>query len=294
MLRSLLFTPGNHGRRVEKALNEYSADAAILDLEDAVAISEKEAARTSIQEALTRPHTAKAYVRINSLETPWFFGDLDAVVQTGLDGIVLPKADGPLPLQVADQYMSHLERQRGLPIGRLDLIPLVESATGMVNLAEIARSGLARVRRLAFGAADFTLDAGFTWTTEETELLVLRTQLAVLSRSAGLEPPIETVFLQIQDVTGLERSCTRSRELGFQGRLCIHPNQVAVANRLYAPSPAEISWAREVADAFTAAEREGVASIQVRGQLVDYPVAERARQLLRRAGLVDEDGRSST
>jgi len=282
MLRSLLFTPANHPRRVEEALTQGAADAAILDLEDAVPILEKVPTRAVVAEALRTPRRTRAYVRVNGVDTPWFFGDLDGVVGPGLDGIMLPKTGSAAMLYLADKYLSHLERERGLAPGSVELLPLIETGEGMANLREICGCRIARVRRVSFGAGDFTIDLGFTWTAAEQELLVMRTYLTVYSRTGGLEPPIDTVYGHIHDREGFEASCRRGRELGFQGRLCIHPDQVEPANRSYSPSPEEIAWAEDVVAAFTAAEAQGVASIQVRGQLIDYANAMQAQRLLQR------------
>ena len=282
MLRSMLFTPANHSRRVEKALTQGAADAAILDLEDAVAIPEKVPTRTLVAAVLPAPRRAKAYVRVNGVDTPWFFGDLDGVVWPGLDGVMLPKTGSAQMLYLADKYLSHLERERGLSPDGIDLLPLIETGEGMANLREICGCHLARVHQVSFGSGDFSIDLGLTLTASEQELLVMRTYMVVYSRTGGLEPPIDTIYGHIHDEEGFEASCRRGRQLGFQGRLCIHPDQVEPANRIYLPGAEEIAWAEEVVAAFTAAEAQGVASIQVRGQLVDYANARQAQRLLQR------------
>jgi citrate lyase subunit beta/citryl-CoA lyase len=301
MLRSMLFAPGDQPRKVQKALTELAADAVILDLEDAVAVSAKVGTRQAVAAALDLPRRCRVYVRVNGVDTPWFFGDLDAVVQPGLDGIVLPKTGRGEVLYLADRYITHLETERGLTPGAIDLLPLIESAEGLANLREICgrsgsgsgadrsptdhrAAGIRRVRRLGFGAADFTADLGFSWTAEEPELLLARTQLALYSRWAGLEPPIDTVYPHFRDLAGLEATSRRARELGFQGRTCIHPDQVEPLNRIFQPTAEELAWAEDVVTAFEAAEAQGVAAIQVRGQLIDYAFVVRARQLLRQAG----------
>jgi citrate lyase subunit beta/citryl-CoA lyase len=152
--RSLLFAPGNHARRVEKALT-LSADAVILDLEDAVAVSEKAAARPMIIEAFDKPRTGKLYVRVNAMSTEWCYGDLVMVIRSGLDGIVLPKVEHAGELRTADWVIGNLEHARGLPARSIDLIPIIETALGFSNLREICGAET-RVRRIAFGAGDFT------------------------------------------------------------------------------------------------------------------------------------------
>ena len=281
VFRSFLFAPGNHPRRVEKCLS-LAADAVILDLEDAVANAEKAATRAVVVEALQRPRRARGYVRVNSLGTPWCHGDFMAVVARGVDGIVLPKVECAADLQTAEWLLGALERERGLPEGGIDLIPIIETGAGICNIAEITRAAR-RARRVAFGAGDFTLDLGITWSNEETELLPYRMTLIAQSRAAGLEPPIDTVWVSLTDREGFARSVQRAKDLGFQGKLCIHPDQVPVVNDCFRPTEPELSHARRVLEAFAQAERDGLAAIQVDGQFVDYPIVYRAQRLIERA-----------
>jgi citrate lyase subunit beta/citryl-CoA lyase len=287
--RSLLFAPGNHARRVEKCLT-LDADAVILDLEDAVADAEKAATRAVVVQALGRPRRSQGYVRVNSLGTPWALGDFLAVVTTGVDGIVLPKVESASDLRTGEWLIDSLERERGLPSGRIDLIPIIETAAGFAHMGEIAAAAR-RTRRLAFGAGDFTLDIGLAWSADETELLPYRSQFVVQSRAAGLEPPLDTVWVSLDDKDGFRRSALRARSLGFQGKLCIHPDQVPVVNECFCPTESELAHARRVIDAFEQAQREGLAAIQVDGQFVDYPILYRAQRIVARAQAIDSAAR---
>jgi citrate lyase subunit beta / citryl-CoA lyase len=288
--RSFLFAPGNHARRVEKCLT-LGADAVILDLEDAVANAEKAATRATVVEALQRPRRCQGYVRVNSLGTEWSHGDFVAVAAAGVDGIVLPKVESASDLETAEWLLKSLERERGLPDGGIDLIPIIETAAGYSNIGSILRAAR-RARRVAFGAGDFTLDVGITWSAEEAELLPYRTAFVVESRAAGLEPPLDTVWVTLSDAEGFRRSVQRAKDLGFQGKLCIHPDQVPVVNERFRPSEQELAHARKVVDAFGQAERDGLAAIQVDGQFVDYPIVYRAQRLIARAQAIEEAGRS--
>lgn len=286
--RSFLFAPGNHPRRVEKSLT-LGADAVILDLEDAVANAEKLSTRATVVEALRGPRRCQGYVRVNSLGTQWCHGDFIAVTSAGVDGIVLPKVESASDLKTAEWLLQSLEREHGLPKGGIDLIPIIETALGFSNIASIARAGT-RARRMAFGAGDFTLDIGLTWSTDETELLPYRSAFVVESRAAGLEPPIDTVWVALKDGEGFRRSVQRAKDLGFQGKMCIHPDQVPVVNDCFRPTEAELAHARRVIDAFAEAERKGLAAIQVDGQFVDYPLVYLAQRLVARAKAIDEAG----
>ena len=279
-LRSFLFAPGNHARRVEKALT-LSADAVILDLEDAVAVSEKPATRALVAAAFGQPRHGALYVRVNAHSTEWCFADLMAVVRSGLDGIVLPKVESPDQLRAVDWVIGALERERGLTAGRIDLVPIIETALGMRDIGAIAASGT-RVKRLAFGAGDYTLDLGMVWSRDEAELLPARSAVVMASRAAGIEPPLDTVWADLRDAEGFARSAAHAAALGFQGKMCIHPDQIAGANTAFSPSAEQLAWAGRVIAAFDEAEARGLASIQLDGQFIDYPIVQRARQVVSR------------
>lgn len=133
---------------------------------------------------------------------------------------------------------------------------------------------------MAFGAGDYTLDVNMEWTLGETELEHARTEMVVASRAAGLEAPLDTVWVHIKDLENMEKSTQRAKQLGFQGKMCIYPPQVEIVNRLFTPSDEEIAFARRVVDAFEQAEREGSSSIQLDGYFIDYPIVYKAQKTL--------------
>ncbi len=280
LLRSLLFAPGNHARRVEKALT-LDADAVILDLEDAVPVDEKIPTRALVAAALRapRPKGPRGYIRVNGYDTDLCFGDLEAVIAPGVDGIVLPMVESALHLQAVDWVMANLERSRGLEPGAIDLVPIIETGLGLARAGEIAASDT-RVRCLSFGAADFTADMKMIWTPEEQELNEARARVVLESRAAELDPPVDTVFADLNDEENAERSAIRARQMGFQGKLCIHPKQVEAINRAFTPGAEEMAKAEKILAAFAEAEAEGSASIQVDGYFVDYAIVVRARRTL--------------
>ena len=280
VFRSLLFAPGNHARRVEKSLT-LDADVVVLDLEDAVAVAEKPAAREKVVAAFQTPRRALGYVRVNAFDTPFCFDDLQAVVTSGVDGIVLPKVESPAQLVAADWVIASLERARGLVPGGIDLMPIIETGRGVAALRDTVRSGAGRVRRLSFGAGDYTLDMGMRWTFGERELDHARAAIVLESRAAGLDPPIDTVFIHLGEPDALRRSTELARDLGFQGKLCIHPEQVGPVNEVFTPSEEEIAKSERYVAAFEQAEASGFASIQVDGYFIDYPIVEKARRTLR-------------
>jgi len=286
LCRSFLFAPGNVARRVEKALG-LDADAVIVDLEDSVAVSDKPATRALAAEALRQPRTCRGYLRVNAPSTPFCFRDLVETIHPGVDGVVVPKVESAADLHAIDWLIANLEREHGLAEGSIDLMPIVETAIGMQRVDRIlqARSlrpygGPWRVKRAAFGAADYANDVGLAPTLDEPELADARTRLVLASRAAGLENPIDSPWFHLREPEAFARALERSRHAGFQGRLCIHPDQIAAVNAAYAPSSEDIARAERIVTAFAAAEAQGSAAIQVDGQMVDYPVVHRARAVL--------------
>jgi citrate lyase subunit beta/citryl-CoA lyase len=290
MNRSFLFTPGNVARRVEKALT-LAADVVIVDLEDSVAIAEKAATRKQAAAALERPRRARGYVRVNAPATQFCYGDLAETLHRGVDGVVLPKVESAADLHAIDWLMWNLERERGMPEGSIDLMPQIETAAGLHRIDRVlqARSlrpykGPWRVKRVAFGAADYAHELNLAVSLDEPELAEARARVVLASRAAGLEGPIDSPWFQFKEPAGFARALERSRRGGFQGRLCVHPDQIEPVNAAYAPSDAELAQAERIVRAFTEAEARGEAAVQVDGQMVDYPVAYRAQALLESAG----------
>jgi len=284
--RSFLFAPGNHPRRVEKALS-LGADAVILDLEDAVATSDKAAARKPVAEALKGPRRCRGYVRPNAPSSPFCYQDLVETLHDKVDGVVLPKVESAADLHAIDWLMAALEREHGIAEGSIDLIPLVETAAGVARVDRIVQARNLRpyrapwrVKRLAFGAGDYSLDVGLVPSHEEPELAEARARVVLASRAAGMEGPLDSPLFHLRDMEGYRRAVERSRRGGFQGRLCVHPDQVPVANELFTPSADEVARAERIVAAFSQAEAKGAAAVEVDGQMVDYPIVHRAQALL--------------
>jgi len=286
MIRSFLFTPANVARRVEKALT-LAADAVILDLEDSVAPADKAASRKSVLSALAKPRSCLLYVRVNAPATPYCYGDLVETLAPGLDGVVVPKIESAADLHAIDWLMANLERDRGIAEGSLDLMPQIETAAGVQRVDRVlqARSLRAyrapwRVKRVCFGAADYGHDVGLSPTLDEPELSDARARIVLSSRAAGMENPIDSPWFHFKESEAFARALERSRRGGFQGRCCVHPDQIAPVNAAYMPSREELAAAERIVAAFRDAESRGQAAIQLDGQMIDYPVAYRAQALL--------------
>lgn len=282
--RSWLFTPANHSRRSAKAL-AGAADAVIIDLEDAVPEDDKAMARATLADELQRHSRANLYVRINALDTVHAMEDVAAIVSPGLSGVVLPKSESSRDIAILDWLLTQMERGAGLAANTFEIIPLLETAVAFERLGEICRASR-RVRRLAFGAADFTADLRLHWSKDEHELRPWRAAMVLASRAAGLEPPIDTPWIRIADREGMLASAHRSRHHGFAGKMCIHPDQIELVHEAYRPTQAEIAEAQQILSAFAAS---GGAATSVDGRMIDGPVADAARRLLIHAGALELD-----
>jgi citrate lyase subunit beta/citryl-CoA lyase len=284
--RSFLFAPGNVARRVEKALT-LDADAVIVDLEDSVADADKQATRKLVADALQRPRRARGYVRVNAPSSPFCYGDLVATVSKGVDGVVLPKVESAADLHAIDWLIWNLERSHGIPEGSVDLMPQIETAAGLQRIDRVLQArnlrpykGPWRVKRVAFGAADYGHELGLTVGLDEVELEDARARVVLASRAAGFEGPIDSPWFHFKEAAAFARALERSRRGGYQGRLCVHPDQIAPVNAAYLPGAEELARAERIVTAFRQAEARGEAAVQVDGEMVDYPVAHRAQAML--------------
>jgi len=266
VMRSLLFVPGIRPERFAKAL-ACGADAVIVDLEDAVDAVDKESARRHVAAAaaVLAASTTRVLLRINGFGTPWFDEDLSLLALRGIDGVVLPKAENAMAIEA-------LARATTKPI-----LPIVESALGVWHVLEVAKAP--DVERLIFGSVDFELDLDCSDTWEA--LLYARSRIVLASRVAGLPAPVDGVSVALDDAAQLAAEASRGRSLGFGGKLCVHPKQVAQVNAAFSPSEEELAKAREVVEAF---ERAGGGAVSVDGRMVDLPVLLKAQRRLAMVG----------
>jgi citrate lyase beta subunit len=258
--RSLLFAPGSDERKLRSALGA-GADAVIADLEDAVAPAQKQAARELVAEL--RP----PIVRINGAGTEWFAEDLAVAETLDLEAIVLPKATPEAVAALGPE---------GPPV-----IAIVESAVGVRSSYETALAP--RVAALLLGAVDLGAELGLESRADGLEVLFARSKVVVDSAAAGIRPPFDIVHLDLADAEGLEEECRLARSLGFRGKACIHPAQLEIVNRVFAPSEAELEWARGVVVAYERESGAGRGAFALNGAMVDLPVVERARRILAEA-----------
>jgi citrate lyase subunit beta/citryl-CoA lyase len=282
LLRTMLFAPGDQPRKLAKVAT-FGADAIVLDLEDAVALSRKDEARGMVRAAIPNYQNTVVFARVNGLPTGRCLDDLAAVVCPGLDAVMLPKVEDASELAEVEDCISKLEQDADLPVGQIRLLPLIETARGVAMVEAIAMGAPARVLTLGFGPGDLTSDLGIDLTQDATELLYARSRLVIAARAGGLAPPIDGVYLlDLMDTDGLIEDTRRGRQLGYQGRAVIYPPQIAPVNEVYSyVSSKEIEQADAIVRGFEAAEAAGTGAIQIAGRLVDIPIYRRAVQKLR-------------
>ena len=287
-VRSLLFVPADSERKLAKSTGN-PADVLILDLEDAVAESRKVGARTTAAEFIaahgTGPSklTAKLYVRINPLDTGLALGDLATVVVPGLAGVVIPKTNGVADIVQLGHYLDVLEVRAGIEAGSVKIIPVAtETAPAMLHMHGFAGTKVPRLAGVTWGAEDLSAAVGAVSNRDEngqySPLYDLAGSLCLLAAAAAGVPPIDTVFTDFKDSAGLATTSRASRRRGFGGRICIHPDQVAVVNEAYSPTESERAHAQRIIDAFAADPTAGTLSID--GAMIDRPHLVQARRTL--------------
>ncbi len=283
-LRSVLFVPGNKPRMLEKA-RALQADAVILDLEDAVPPGEKAAARAIVRQALkSGPYGPQVILRVNALSTGLVEADLEGAFALGVDAVCLPKADTPADVDLLGSLLAALEQERGLPVGAVGILLMVETALGVLNAYGMAVAGAEhggrRVQALCLGGEDLAWDLGAVRTKEGTEIAYARAHLVLAARAAGAAA-IDTVYTDLADPDGLLVEARQARQLGYSGKLLVHPAQIEPVHQAFAPSEEEVAHAQRVLDAFEAAGARGEGVISLDGQMIDAPVVARAREVLR-------------
>jgi citrate lyase subunit beta/citryl-CoA lyase len=279
--RSYLYVPGDRPAIMAKAVAR-GADALILDLEDAVPAAAKESARAGVAAFLApRPAAGRAapalWVRINPGEHG--LADLDTVLCAAVSGICVAKTESAAEVAEVAATVDRLERERGIPTGSIRVSPLIESAAAVLAAPEIAAAP--RVTRLQVGEADLCADLGVEPGADERELLWVRSRMVLVSAAAGIEPPVGPVSTDFADPSALRASTHALRRLGYRGRACIHPAQLAVVNEAFTPSAQEVARAREVLAGYEAALAAGTGVfVDAQGRMVDLAVVRNARRTL--------------
>lgn len=286
--RTMLYLPGNNPNMLLRG-HLFDPDGLVLDLEDAVAVREKDAARILIRDVLKRGEfgSCEVTVRINGLDTEYWRKDLEALVPLGrLDGVRAPKVDDAATVKLLDEALSEIESKAGLKVGRTKIFCLLETARGIFNTYDIA-SASPRVTAVIPGGEDLTADLRTNRSPEGTELEGIRRNVIVAARAAGVDA-LDTVFPRITDDEGLRRETSFIKQLGFDGKSVIHPNQIPIIHEVFTPTEKEIERAQKIVAAAKEAAERGLGAVQVDGRMVDAPVVKRALFTLTRAGLLEE------
>ena len=285
--RTMLYLPGNNPNMLLRG-HLFRPDGLILDLEDAVAPSEKDAARLLIRDVLRRGEFSdcEVTVRVNGMDTDLWKGDVATVVPAGATGIRVPKVENPQDIRLLDDYLGEVESRSGLPVGRTLIFCLLETALGVWRAYDIATASK-RVTALIPGGEDLTADLRTNRSADGTELATIRSLLVVAARAAGVDA-LDTVYPRITDDEGLRREAGFIKQLGFDGKSVIHPNQIPIIHDLFTPTAAEVEKAQRIVAAAQDAAARGLGAVQVDGRMVDKPVVRRAEFTLSRAGLSGE------
>ena len=295
-IRSLLFVPGDSDKKLSKAL-DLGADILVLDLEDAVAPSEKPSARIRVREFLAahQNHTSALWIRINPIQTVDALADLTGIISGRPAGIIQPKTRSASDLVQLGHYLDALEYENGVPAGHTRIIPVAtETPAALFAIGNLSSSG-PRLRALTWGAEDLSAavcatdnkDENGAWTPPYQ---IARSLCLFAARAAAVEP-IDTLFADFRNPNGLKRVCAEARRDGFVGKIAIHPDQVDIINQSFSPSPQEIDHALRIVELFKA--NPGVAALSMDGRMVDIPHLQRAESILARARRLQREHLSS-
>jgi len=285
--RTMLYLPGNNPNMLLRG-HLFRPDGLILDLEDAVAPSEKDADRILVRDVLCRGEFGgcEVTVRINGMDTGLWREDVAAVVPAGATGLRVPKVENPRDIRLLDEYLGEVESQAGIAEGRTAIFCLLETALGIWRAYDIATAS-PRVAALIPGGEDLTADLRTNRSADGTELATIRSLLVVAARAAGVDA-LDTVYPRVADDEGLRREVAFIKQLGFDGKSVIHPNQIPIVHDIFTPTEAEVEKAKRIVAAARDAAARGLGAVQVDGRMVDKPVVRRAEFTLSRAGLSGE------
>jgi len=287
-LRSMLFVPGHLPRFLDRAA-QTDADALILDLEDSVPPPHKAEARANIKKRLDEGvYRQQIFIRVNALDTGMLPEDLRWTVHRATTGFMFTKVHDERDIVFFDRLLTQIESELGLEAGASKMCPLIETASAGLHTLQIATAS-PRMVALAFGGEDYLTDLDGLHRKHGLGFLVPRALLIMAARAARLEA-IDTPYLDIADDAGFERELTLARELGFSGQLLIHPSQVPIANRIFAPSEEEIREARRIVEAIEEGREKGLGVGLLDGSLIGPPMEKRARSVLRKVDRMRGNG----
>ncbi len=289
--RTMMFIPGNNPHMLQDA-QIYGSDAIMMDLEDSVSLSEKDAARLLVYNALKTVDygDTEMVVRINALSSAYGRKDVKAVISAGCKVIRMPKTENAAEIIELDQEIEKVEKELGCEPGQTKILAAIESAEGVLNAYAIAKAS-PRMTGIALGAEDYCTNLKTTRSKEGTELLFARQTIVVAARAAGIDA-LDTVYSDLTDLDTFRKEVQLIKQLGFDGKSVIHPMQIPIVNRIFAPTMEEINKARDILKGIKQAEDAGSGVLAVNGKMVDRPVVLRAQRCIDLAiasGLISKD-----
>jgi citrate lyase subunit beta/citryl-CoA lyase len=277
--RTMLYIPGNNPGMIKDG-HIYGADSLMFDLEDSVSLKEKDAARFMVYNALKTIdyEGIETVVRINGLDSPFGKDDLEAIVRAKPTIIRLPKTEKPQDVIEMDKLIGKIEKKIGIEVGSIKIMAAIESAIGIINAYDIVKAS-PRLVGVALGAEDFVTDMKTTRSLDGVELLTARSQILLAARATGI-CALDTVFSDINNSEGFINEVKHIKQLGFDGKSVIHPNQIEPVHNIYTPSEMEIKKSIRILEAIEEAESKGSGVISLDGKMIDLPIVERARRVI--------------
>ncbi|MBN1232180.1 MAG: HpcH/HpaI aldolase/citrate lyase family protein [Candidatus Coatesbacteria bacterium] len=280
--RTCLYIPGNNAAMLQHS-PVHGADSVLMDLEDAVAVSEKDSARFLVRAVLKNLNFGKTekVVRINPISSPFFKDDLEIIIPSKPDSIRLPKVEQEEDVIILSSILDALEKKHDIESGSIEIHPLIETARGVENAFSIARSS-PRVTAISIGGQDLTADMGIKKTDEGEELHYARTRIVMAGKASGIDV-LDTVFADVNDEEGLRKETMMIKTLGFSGKAVINPRQIIVVHKVFKPDPKDVQRAKRIIKAYEEAVSQGKGVFSIDGKMVDAPVVKRAQIILNQA-----------
>lgn len=280
--RTMMFVPGNNPGMLKDA-GIYGADSLMFDLEDAVAVSEKDSARFLVFNAIKTIDygNTEIVVRINGLDSPFGRSDIEAVVRAGVDVIRLPKTETKVDILAVEQVIEEVERKIGREVGSTKMMAAIEGATGVINAYSIAASSK-RLIGIALGAEDYVTSLKTKRYPDGMELMGARSQIVIAARAAGIYA-LDTVYSDVENEEGFRKEVQLIKQLGFDGKSVINPKQIKPVHEIFAPTEQEIIKSMNICKAARDAQKHGIGVISLNGKMIDKPIIERAERVLQLA-----------